>query len=307
MRYPVVVFGVKDTTKSFVEYLDQQVCPINLVVTINETLTQQGNVVSGYSPLHTLRSSHTDVFEAASYTLDDALSAAFFKENTFGIGLSMGWSRLIPGEVLDRFESGVFGLHGSCGYLPFGQGRATLNWSLIRGDWRYVMHMFKLDQHPDSPNIYAKEMFEVNEFDDIRTLQYKDLIVSKYLASKLLQDYVAGKPLTITHTDNDPTHWYKGRTPEDGRIDVNAKTREIYNLIRGITRPFPGAFAFVGKERLSIWASHPFDKTIDFSGYRVGEIIGIFDENLLMRTVDGSLLITDYCCKANLKQGDIVV
>lgn len=305
MRYPIAVFGVKDTTKSFVEYLNRHVAHVDLVVTISEALTQNA-IISGYSPMRELRDSGTEVFETAAYTLDDPATTAFFEENTFDLGISMGWSRLIPESVLDRFESGVFGLHGSCGYLPFGQGRATLNWSLIRGDWRYVMHVFKLDKNPDTPDIYAKEAFEVNEFDDIRTMQYKDLIVSRRLVTKLLQDYTAGKPLVTTHADNDVKQWYKGRKPEDGRIDITMKTRELYNLIRGVTHPFPGAFAYVNDQCLLIWQARPFDKMLDFSSYKLGEIIDIFDNNLLVRTVDGSLLVTDYTASAPLRPGDIL-
>ena len=305
MRYPVTVFGVKDMTKSFVEYLNENVCHIDLVVTIDEALTNSATV-SSYSPMRGLHDYGTEVFEARSYALSDAETVDFFNENTFGIGVSMGWSRLIPESVLDRFEAGVFGLHGSCGYLPYGQGRANLNWSLIRGDWRFIMHVFKLDKHVDSPNIYAKEMFEVNEFDDIRTLQYKDLFVSRRLISALLNDYRAGKPIATTFQDNDIKHPYKGRKPEDGRIALDMKTREIYNLIRGVTKPFPGAFAHLGEERVFIWEARPFDRIMDLSGYKLGEIIDVFDERPLVRTVDGSLLITDYECGTPLKPGDIL-
>jgi methionyl-tRNA formyltransferase len=288
-----------------VEYLNQYVCHVDLVVTISEALTENA-VISGYSPLRELRAAGTDVFEAAAYTLDDAETTAFFGQNLFGIGISMGWSRLIPESVLDRFESGVFGLHGSCGYLPYGQGRATLNWSLIQGDWRYVMHVFKLDKYADSPNIYAKEMFEVNEFDDIRTLQYKDLLASRRLISGLLHDYTQGVPLVTTHAGNDVKQWYKGRKPEDGRIDMSMKTREIYNLVRGVTRPFPGAFAYANGERVLIWTARPFDRMMDFSACKLGEIMDILDGNLLVRTVDGSLLVTDYTCAAPLRPGDVL-
>lgn len=305
MRYPVTVFGVKDTTKNFVEYINQHVCHVDLVVTISEELTKNA-VVSGYSPMSALRMAGTEVFETTAYTLDDAVSIAFFEQNTFGIGISMGWSRLIPESVLGRFDTGVFGLHGSCGYLPFGQGRATLNWSLIRGDWRYVMHLFKLDKYADSPNIYAKEMFEVNEFDDIRTMQHKDLIVSRRLVSGLLRDYTEGRPIVTTHADNDVKQWYKGRVPEDGRIDMTMKTREIYNLVRGVTRPFPGAFAFVNGERVVIWKARPFDRMMDFSAFKLGEIIDMFDKCFLVRTVDGSLYVTDYACAASIKPGDVL-
>lgn len=305
MHFPVTVFGVKDTTKRFVEYLNEKVCHVDLVVTISEDLTK-GAVVSGYSPMRELEQSGTKVYETLAYTLDDDKSNTFFSENSFGIGISMGWSRLIPQSVLDCFEDGVFGLHGSCGFLPFGQGRATLNWSLIRGDGRYVMHVFKLDQYPDSPNIYAKEVFEVNEFDDIRTIQYKDLIVTRRLISKLLRDYADGKTIVTIHASNDPKQWYPGRKPKDGRIDMTMRTREIYNLVRGVTRPFPGAFASVNNELITIWEARPFDKIIDFSANKLGEIIDIFDSRLLVRTVDGSLLITDYTCNIPLRAGDIL-
>lgn len=305
MNYPVTVFGVKDTTKHFVEYLNQHVCQVDLVVTINEELTKDA-VVSSFSSMGELRRMGTEVFEATCYTLDDAASTAFFAENTFGIGISMGWSRLIPQNVIDCFDSGLFGLHGSCGYLPYGQGRANLNWSLIRGDGRFIMHVFKLDKEADSPNIYAKEMFEVNEFDTIRTLQYKDLIVSRHLITKLLNDFMAGKPLDTNYADHDTKQWYEGRKPEDGRINLLMKTREIYNLVRGVTRPFPGAFATVKGERILIWEAYPFDKIIDFSEHKLGEIISMFDGHLLVRTVDGSLLITDYECVLSLQPGDVL-
>ena len=305
MIYPVTVFGVKDTTKAFVEYLNNHVCHVDLVITISEELTKNA-VISGYSPMKELRAQGTEIFETTVYTLDDSITQAFFSENSFHIGISMGWSRLIPESIIDSFSPGIFGLHGSCGYLPFGQGRATLNWSLIRGDSRYVMHLFKMDKYPDSPNIYDKETFEINEFDDIRSIQYKDLIVSRNLVSKLLRDFLAGRPIVTSHANNDVKQWYRGRKPEDGRIDITARTREIYNLVRSVTRPFPGAFAEINGKRILIWKARPFDQILDLSAYKLGEIIDILDDFLLVRTVDGSLLVTDYDYSSSLKAGDVL-
>ncbi len=306
MHYPITVFGVKDTTRLFVQYLNENVCHVDLVVTISNKLTE-GATISSYGSMVDLKAFNTEIYETTAYTLDDETTKTFFSNNTFGIGISMGWSRLIPEYVLECFNPGVFGLHGSCGYLPYGQGRATLNWSLIRGDWRYVMHLFKLDKYADSPNIYAKEMFEVNEFDDIRTMQFKDLIVSKRLVSRLLRDYTEGRPITTTYADKDIQEWYKGRKPEDGRISFLMKTREIYNLVRAVTRPFPGAFAFTGdKLKVMIWAAQPFDRIIDFSDSRPGEVLDVLDKSLLLRTIDGSLLVTEHECDRLIVKGDIL-
>ena len=111
------------------------------------------------------------VFETHSYGLKDEETARFFDGNEFEIGISMGWQRLIPQSVLDRFAHGIFGFHGSCGYLPYGRGRSPLNWSVINGDTRFILNLFQYDADPDSPNVFANEMFSINPHDTIRTLQ----------------------------------------------------------------------------------------------------------------------------------------
>jgi methionyl-tRNA formyltransferase len=43
------------------------------------------------------------------------------------------------------------------------------------------------------------------------------------------------------------------RRPEDGRIDWSQRAQQIVDLVRAVTRPFPGAFTEVGGERLFVW------------------------------------------------------
>ena len=35
MKYKVVVFGVKDTSENIVEFIREQICPVDLVITIS--------------------------------------------------------------------------------------------------------------------------------------------------------------------------------------------------------------------------------------------------------------------------------
>ena len=39
-------------------------------------------------------------------------------------------------------------------------------------------------------------------------------------------------------------------------------------MIRGVTAPFPGTFAYVGEEKVLVWDAVPFDEKLDFSAYR---------------------------------------
>ena len=308
MKYKVVVFGVKDTSENIVEFIQNTICPVDLVITISPEVTKS-NQVSGYKGLSGLTDKYGIlVHEADSYFLTDDKTQSFLGNNEFEIGISMGWQRLIPASVLEHFRYGIYGFHGNCGYLPFGRGRSPLNWSIILGDTRFNLNLFRYDEKADSPNIFATEMFSITPHDDIRTAQYKNMICSKNLIRKLLAAYQEGS--IEIHTDSkDFDSWYCKRTAEDGKIDFHDRTRNIYNLVRGVTAPFPGAFAMLDGQKIIIWKAHPFDEMMDFSAYAPGEVIDVFDDKPIVRTVDGSLLIDRYECASSerkLQTGDIL-
>jgi len=249
MHYRVVVFGVKDTSENIISYIRENLCPVDLVVTVAPEVTRK-NQISGYRGLSSLTERYgIPVFEAESYSLRDARTQAFFRENSFEIGIVMGWQRLIPADVLGAFRYGIYGFHGNAGYLPFGRGRSPLNRSIILGDTRFNLNLFRYDEKADSPNVFATEMFSLTEHDDIRTAQYKNMICSKHLIRRLIAAYQeaekSGTQIPIRTWSKDRDSWYHKRTPEDGRIDWQDRTRNIYNLIRGVAAPFPGAFCRV--------------------------------------------------------------
>ena len=61
-----------------------------------------------------------------------------------------------------------------------------------------------------------------------------------------------------------------------------------------------------GDDKVTVWMAHPFDEMIDFSAYAPGEVIDIFDRKLVVRTVDGSLLIDKYECAGEIAVGDVL-
>ena len=82
--------------------------------------------------------------------------------------------------------------------------------------------------------------------------------------------------------------YYGGRGPEDGRIDWTWPSRRIFNLIRAVTRPYPGAFADMpdGRRLLVWWAE------IESQKGRPGEILCV--DPLVIATGDSALRITDF-------------
>lgn len=52
MHYKVVVFGVKDTTERIVEFIQENICPVDLVVTISREVLSKIRfpVLKGFLP-----------------------------------------------------------------------------------------------------------------------------------------------------------------------------------------------------------------------------------------------------------------
>jgi methionyl-tRNA formyltransferase len=117
----------------------------------------------------------------------------------------------------------------------------------------------------------------------------KVLPLARELLARQIDALLAG---TAHETPQDEAQatYFGGRKPEDGRIDWTRTTAEIFNLIRAVTDPYPGAFSDVGPARLMVWWAEPqTEATRDRRG-RPGEIRSLAP--LVVATGDGALEIT---------------
>lgn len=80
MHYRVVIFGVKDTTAEIVRFVQEKLCPVDLVVTIHPDVLS-GNQVSGYEGLSWLEDKYgIPVYETHSYGLKDEETTKFSRK-----------------------------------------------------------------------------------------------------------------------------------------------------------------------------------------------------------------------------------
>ena len=292
MKYKVVVFGTKQSTVSLIDEFKDD---IDLVVTINDnnsySISGKGDVIECTD------SNNIECYSTDDYTLKSCKE--FFENNEFDIGISYGWQRLIPNSILGKFKHGVYGTHASPLGLPYGKGRSPLNWSIIRGFKQVYFNLFKYEVKADSGMIYSTTKFEINDWDTIESIKIKDLMVTKNQVGSLIHDYKNGSIKLFSQKDNIEETFFPKRSPKDGKIDLSLGVRDTYNLIRGVTKPFPGAFLMCDDMKVTIWNAVPFDNQLDFSGYKVGEIIKFVEgtSKFILKLVDGTLLVNDYECE----------
>lgn len=250
--------------------------------------------VSGYADLRGLAERHgIPVYVPKSYALNDPEDAAFFRSARFDLLIQGGWQRLFPAAVLETLSIGAVGVHGSSDFLPKGRGRSPLNWSLIEGRKRFLLHLFLIKAGVDDGDVFAVEDFDITPFDDIETLYLKVSLCTRRLLLQHVVDLLANK-VDLRPQVGEPSYHGK-RTPEDGRIDWEAMdVHQVYDFIRAQTRPYPGAFGTVEGRTLRIWRARPFDTRLDYPSAGYGAVVERFGGRLLVNCRGGLLLVEDY-------------
>jgi methionyl-tRNA formyltransferase len=81
--------------------------------------------------------------------------------------------------------------------------------------------------------------------------------------------------------------------PEDGIIDWNWDSTKIYNLIRALTYPFPGAYTFLNNKKLYLWSAEEYNLP-KYDGLIPGKVINVIkDTGIVVLCGKGAVLLKD--------------
>ncbi|XVH33587.1 methionyl-tRNA formyltransferase (plasmid) [Haloferacaceae archaeon DSL9] len=270
--------------------LDNEI-PVSHIVSITPEMAETHDVVK-YRSFESIADEHDiPIYYPSSYSMGSE-DAEFFEELSADLMIVNGWQRLIPGDVLETFTYGALGNHGSAFGLPKGRGRSPLNWSLIEDLDRFLLSVIRLDPGVDSGAVAATRKFDINEFDTIQTLYYKVTLSMQEMLLDIVEPILRGEHQFRTQ-DGDPTYYPK-RNPEDGELHWEEPMGAVYNLVRAVTRPYPGAFTRHDGERVEIWDVKPFSTDFGVDA-QPGEIIRVFETgDFAVSTPDGSVIVTEW-------------
>ena len=246
------------------------------------------------------------IYYVKSFSLKDKEDIAFFKKHNFDILIQGGWQRLFPDEILETLNVGGIGVHGSSDFLPRGRGRSPLNWSLIEGKKRFIMHLFLMKAGVDNGDIFDYDQFDINEHDTIQTLYMKNAIITKRMLLRSIQKIADGS--VVFRKQEGDSSYYNKRNPDDGKVNWMVKdVDQICNLIRALSKPYPGAFSYIKRQKIYLWKAQVFDRSIKYLNSEYGEIVEIFgDKQILINCLSGLLLVTKFSIEGDIKVGDIL-
>jgi methionyl-tRNA formyltransferase len=170
--------------------------------------------------------------------------------------LSFYYRNMIKPEVLELATRGALNLHGS--YLPRYRGRVPVNWCVINGETESGATLHYMVEKPDAGEIVDQEKVGIEFTDTAFDLFNKVTDAAVTVIRRAWPQLVAGTAPRIP-MDLKAGNYCGGRKPEDGRIDWTKSAVRIYNLIRGVTHPYPGAFTHLDGHKVVIWSAWPVE------------------------------------------------
>jgi UDP-4-amino-4-deoxy-L-arabinose formyltransferase/UDP-glucuronic acid dehydrogenase (UDP-4-keto-hexauronic acid decarboxylating) len=164
---------------------------------------------------------------------------------------SFYYRSLVKQDILQIPTKGCYNLHGSL--LPHYRGRCPVNWVLVNGEQRTGVTLHQMDLKADAGAIVLQREIPISEDDTALTLHGKMSAAAWDLLAQALPLLKEGTAV-LTPQDDAVASYFGGRKPEDGCIQWQRSATQIRNLVRAVTRPYPGAFSYIADRKCLIWS-----------------------------------------------------
>lgn len=166
------------------------------------------------------------------------------------------YGAIIPQSVLDLFPLGIINVHTSL--LPKYRGASPIQSALRNGETQTGVTIMKMDKGMDTGAILSQSTIEIFPDETYPQLDARMAELGATLLSTTLPLYLNGS-LVPEEQDHEQATLCKMISREDGNIDWNKTTDEIYNMYRAYT-PWPGIWTMWGDKRLKLLTIKPSER-----------------------------------------------
>ncbi|MBQ8811924.1 MAG: methionyl-tRNA formyltransferase [Bacteroidales bacterium] len=214
--------------------------------------------------------------------------------------------RMLPKVVWEIPKLGTFNLHAAL--LPQYRGAAPINWAVINGEKTTGVTTFMIDEGMDTGGIMYRYDCKIGPDETVGEVHDKLMEMGSTLVvntvEAIIENNVEFRPQKSFIQGSEILRPAPKITRELCHIDWNGKTKDIYNLIRGLS-PYPAAFTELSKDdkTLAMKIYHTVKVTGDeyremlsankMENAAPGTVLSDGRTYLAIATADGAISITD--------------
>jgi methionyl-tRNA formyltransferase len=142
-----------------------------------------------------------------------------------------------------------------------------------------------IDDDCDSGDIIEQQRIDISDIDTGQDILEKFKVIYPNIIHNVLKEFDSGK-INRHPQDHNNSSFFGKRTPDDGLINWNSMSKNIYNWVRAQSSPYPGAFTYYHSQKVIIdWV-----EIIKYIGAEPpGTIINI--NPLMVKRQDGAVII----------------
>ena len=199
--------------------------------------------------------------------------------------VTCAYGQIIPKVILDCPKLGCINVHASL--LPKLRGGAPIHKALIDGYSKTGITIMYMDVKMDDGDIISQSETEILDSDNLESLHDRLSVMGRDLLLETLPSIIEGTNSRIKQNEEEVTFAYNIKREEE-HIDFHKTSREIFNLIRGLS-PVPCSNAILFDQEMKVLDSKIMDQKYKAN---CGEIVDTTKEGIIVCTGDGSICLT---------------
>jgi methionyl-tRNA formyltransferase len=201
-----------------------------------------------------------------------------------------GWSYLLKRQLLNIPRIGVLGYHPSA--LPLNRGRHPNIWAMVLGLHETASSFFMMEEGADTGDIVSQEKIKIEYQDNARSLYDKTSKVALSQITHIVKEFNLKGDLPKRKQDHSLANTWRKRSAVDGQIDFRMSKRAIYNLVRAISEPYPGATIQHKNGEMIVYKCEELDN--EQSNYEHGKVLEVAEDSFTVKCYDGAVKFTRF-------------
>lgn len=224
----------------------------------------------------------------SSQNVNNSTFLAKLKKFDVDYNISISFNQLIRPQLIEMAPHGFVNFHP--GKLPNYRGRSTINWAIINGESEIGITAHYIDEGIDTGDIILQQTLPIAWTDHYADVSQRiDAALPGLVMEtmKLIEEgRVCRKPQSADHGT-----YYCRREDGDEWLEWSDTSLNIYNKIRGISGPGPGAQTIVDDQLVVIWRACLEKNWPSYSATHGQIVKRIPGEGVLIKTGDSTLLV----------------
>lgn len=221
----------------------------------------------------------------------DTPEAAVIWNEPVDLLLAIGWRHLVPSTHYSSIRLGAFVFHDSL--LPKYRGFSPTVWAMANGEDHTGVTLFEMAAAVDAGDVVDQIRVPIGPDETIADVVERVTATYLQLLERNLPALVEGNAPRQRQEETAATFCAR-RTSHDNEINWKERTDRVYNLVRAVGRPYPGAYTTLGDRRLRIWAARPEPGASRWVGRAPGRVVEVRPGiGSIVLTRDAGLLVTE--------------